>query len=272
MGLLPKCETVSIGRWGRGPRAAGTAYPAGGRGYYEASGRSAPGPRRLRRGSPTFFEESRGKEHQGQAPGPRVLWPLVATRWFLRWLFLIRQRGYFFRYPKTDLGRIFRKKYDEKHFCERKFPNQGTYMGTETAPPPEQCGTTAKTSERQRAGHKKTGVQGALPPALFPPAFSGESRAPARSRAGTHLAGPTLWRARKAHKNTPRLASGGGLSHIVDGTRAAGSGLPLTQTQPVPGPCREPSPLQCSGGCCASTYGAPPQRGCPGSPAGRARR
>ena len=28
-------------------------------------------PRRLRRGSPTFFEESRGKEHQGQAPGPR---------------------------------------------------------------------------------------------------------------------------------------------------------------------------------------------------------
>ena len=82
-------------------------------------------PRRLRRGSPTFFEESRGKEHQGQAPGPRVLWPLVATRWFLRWLFLIRQRGYFFRYPKTDLGRIFRKKYDEKHFLQKKVSKSG---------------------------------------------------------------------------------------------------------------------------------------------------
>ena len=63
-----------------------------------------------------------------------------------------------------------------------------------------------------------------------------------------------------------------GVSYSIDGTRAAGSGLPLTQTRPVPGPCREPSPLQCSGGCCASTYGAPPQRGCLGSPAGRARR
>ena len=36
------------------------------------AGQALPGgfPRRLRRGSPTFFEESRGKEHQGQAPGP----------------------------------------------------------------------------------------------------------------------------------------------------------------------------------------------------------
>ena len=33
-------------------------------------GRSAPGGRRLRRGSPTFFEESRGKEHQGSALDP----------------------------------------------------------------------------------------------------------------------------------------------------------------------------------------------------------
>ena len=32
-------------------------------------------------------------------------------------------------------------------------PNQGTYMGTVIAPLPEQCATTAKTSECQRAGH-----------------------------------------------------------------------------------------------------------------------
>ena len=49
-------------RWGE---RWGTAYPLGGRGFSGASGRSAPGARRLRRGSPTFFEESRGKEHQG---------------------------------------------------------------------------------------------------------------------------------------------------------------------------------------------------------------
>ena len=35
-------------------------------------------------------KESRRKEHQGQAPGPRVLWPLVPTRWFLGSLSLIR--------------------------------------------------------------------------------------------------------------------------------------------------------------------------------------
>ena len=48
----------------------------------------------------------------------------------------------------------------------KSVPNQGTYMGTETAPPPEQCATTAKTSECQRAGHKKGGA-GGHPPRLF---------------------------------------------------------------------------------------------------------
>ena len=45
-------------------------------------------------------------------------------------------------------------------------PNQGTYMGTVTAPLPEQCATTAKTSEWERAGHKKRGA-GGIPPRLF---------------------------------------------------------------------------------------------------------
>ena len=42
----------------------------------------------------------------------------------------------------------------------KSVPNQGTYMGTVTAPPSEQCDTTAKTSEWQRAGHKKRGGGG----------------------------------------------------------------------------------------------------------------
>ncbi len=39
-------------------------------------------------------------------------------------------------------------------------------MGTVIAPRPEQCGTTAKTSECQRAGHKKGGPGGKAPGAL----------------------------------------------------------------------------------------------------------
>ena len=58
-------------------------------------------------------------------------------------------------------------------------PNQGTYMGYEIAPPPEQCGTTAKTSEWKRAGHK-TGGPGGLPPALFLP-ISREKWGPRRA-------------------------------------------------------------------------------------------
>ena len=49
---------------------------------------------------------------------------------------------------------------------EKSAPNQGMYMGTETAPLPGQCATTAKTSEWERAGHKKGGA-GGIPPRLF---------------------------------------------------------------------------------------------------------
>ena len=79
----------------------------------------------------------------------------------------MQSRGYFFRYPKTDLGCIFGEKYAKKHFCERKSPNQGTYMGAVIAHPPEQCATTAKTSECQRAGHKRRGSRGQGPRRSF---------------------------------------------------------------------------------------------------------
>ena len=45
-------------------------------------------------------------------------------------------------------------------------PNQGTQMGTVLAPLPEQCATTAKTSEWDRAGHKKGGPGGKATGAL----------------------------------------------------------------------------------------------------------
>ena len=57
---------------------------------------------------------------------------------------LIRSRGYYYRYPKTDLGRIFEGKYAGKHLCERRFPNQGAYLGPETAQRPFRCAPTLK--------------------------------------------------------------------------------------------------------------------------------
>ena len=54
----------SPGREG-GARIPGSTYPSGGRGCYEASGRSAPLPARPRAGARLSLEESRRKEHQG---------------------------------------------------------------------------------------------------------------------------------------------------------------------------------------------------------------
>ena len=132
--VLTSCQyrkrknSCRVGRWGgSGPAQVRTC---------EVVSRPTPG------GSPAFSGESRRKERRGRRPrGPRVLWPLVATRWVWGSSSLIRSKGYFVRYTKTDLGRIFREKYAGKHFCERKFPNQGTYMGPEIGARPEQCGT-----------------------------------------------------------------------------------------------------------------------------------
>ena len=81
-------------------------------------------------------------------------------------------------------------------------PNQGTQMGTVIAPPPEQCATTAKTSEWERAGHKPGGG-GGPPPRLFASGLSLEKAwIPARSRAGNHVAGANLRQSRRDHLPT----------------------------------------------------------------------
>ena len=68
--------------------------------------------------------------------------------------------------------------------ARKSVPNQGTYMGHEIVQRPEQCGTTAKTSECQRAGHKPGGA-GGIPPRLFASGLSLEKAwIPARDRAG----------------------------------------------------------------------------------------
>ena len=99
----------------------------------------------------------------------------------------MQSRGYFFRYPKTDLGRIFRKKYVGTHFCERKFPNQGTQMGAEIAQRLHQRQPRQKlASGNERLS--KPGVQGRSPGPLSPH-FSGEMGTPA-GQAGQRGAAP----------------------------------------------------------------------------------
>ena len=76
----------------------------------------------------------------------------------------------------------------KKHFYDRKSPNQGTYMGTVIAPPPGQCGTNPKTSERQQAGHKNRGP-GAQPRPSFSP-FLGRNGDPRRAGGATGRCAP----------------------------------------------------------------------------------
>ena len=117
--MVPPCVVVSI------LGVVGCCVPFGWSGLFPALGRSAGGPADSGGGARLSLEESRRKNTRAP-PWTRVLWPLVPTRWFWGLLSLGWQRGYYFRYAKTDLGRIFPGKYTQKAFCERKFPNQGT--------------------------------------------------------------------------------------------------------------------------------------------------
>ncbi len=128
---------------------------------------AAPRGPRLPGGGPHFSREM-GRKRAGAPPlDPGVYGPLAVARSFWGLLSLIQQRGYSLRYAKTDLERIFREKYAQEAFSERKPPNQGTHIGPEIAPPPEQCATTAKTSEWKRAGHKRRGSRGQGPRRSF---------------------------------------------------------------------------------------------------------
>ena len=114
-------------------------------------------------------------------------------------------------------------------------PNQGTQMGTETAPPPEQCATTAKTSEWERAGHKKRGGGGHPPATLCVRAFSRESLdpPPGTGRGTTSqvltCAGPNRTTCRRqprlsASESTLHQNQSGGPAHLSPEGKALGVG------------------------------------------------
>ena len=93
-------------------------------------------------GEPDFLWRKSGERTPGASPWTPYLWPLVPTRWILGLLALMRSRGYFVRYAKTDLGRIFEGKYAGKHFCERKLPTH--CASTPPKPSPRGEGGPAK--------------------------------------------------------------------------------------------------------------------------------
>ena len=110
----------------------------------------------------------------------------------------------------------------------KKRPKSGHVHGHRNSP---STGTLRPTTPKPASGNEramKKGVQGATPPALFPPAFSGESRAPARSRAGTHVAGPTLRRSRRHPLPTAARQS---RSRLPPNQKGRPQGLPFS---PIP--------------------------------------
>ena len=108
-------------------------------------------------------------------------------------------------------------------------------MGTETAPPPEQCGTTAKTSEWERAGHEKRGA-GGLPPRLFPSGLSLEKAwIPRPGPGGEPPRGSNL---RRSQTGPPARGS-----PVLRTLGVGGSEAALGAQRPVAPPARRGSPF-----------------------------
>ena len=101
----------------------GTAYPSGGPGSYEASGRSAPGAPPARRGSP-FLPRNGEKEGRGRCPlDPQFYGPLAAARSFWRLCHIVPVMG-LFRCPSSypDLGTFFHKMLFQHIFYSKMRP------------------------------------------------------------------------------------------------------------------------------------------------------
>ena len=106
----------------RAGERCGTAYPSGGPGSYEASGRSAPLPR-LPGGGPHFSREMGRKRAGGKPPGPPFYGPLAAARSFWRLCHIVPVMG-LFRCPSSypDLGTFFHKMLFQHIFYSKMRP------------------------------------------------------------------------------------------------------------------------------------------------------
>ena len=198
-GFAGRASSAEIGRWScrdrrrlaparwvparsRAGERRGTAYPLGGRGSSEASGRSAPLPR-LPGGGPHFSREM-GRKRAGAPP----LDPRYYGRSFPLADFWDRCFWYDSGAITSDMLRPIWGAFSGKNMLKSIFAKDSPqirarkWLQLKTTTVPLRPATPKRASGNERVINP--GVQGARPPALFPPAFSGESRAPARSRAG----------------------------------------------------------------------------------------
>ena len=86
-----------------------------------------------RRGSP-FLPRNGEKEGRGQAPWTPSFMAARSHSLVLGSLSLVGSRGYFLRYAKTDLGRIFEGKCAEKAFLRKKGSKSGHVDGCHNRP------------------------------------------------------------------------------------------------------------------------------------------
>ena len=107
------------------PARWGTAYPSGGRGFSDASGRSAPGGPPTRRGSP-FLPRNGEKEGRGQAPWtPFFRARSLALARFGGCGALFRSLGYFVPHVRALIWKLsFAKMLSSIFFLEKCVPNR----------------------------------------------------------------------------------------------------------------------------------------------------
>ncbi len=129
--------------------------PFGWLGLLRSLGALRPGGPCLPGGGPHFSREMGERGPRGKPLDPEFYGPLAAARSFLGSLSLIRRRGYFFRYARTDLGRIFRRKICWKEFSRKKVSKSGHVHGPRNSPSTETMwhDRQSRTSE-QRVDYK----------------------------------------------------------------------------------------------------------------------
>ena len=170
----------AIGRWvrpDRGSTAPGVGPGAGVpvvrtlrvAGAFPVPRGAAPRGPACPAGSP-FLPRNGEKEGRGQAPWTPSFMAARSHSLVLGSLSLVGSRGYFLRYAKTDLGRIFEGKYAEKAFLRKKGSKSGHVDGCHNRP------TTATPKAFPSGGRLWAGEAGSDEGATDWPNGAGEGR------------------------------------------------------------------------------------------------
>ena len=165
--MVPPCVVVSI------LGVVGCCVPFGWAAPKPPLGRSAPGgPADSGGGARLSLEESRRKEHQGQAPGPRFLWPACCRSLvFGVCATLSRWRGYYGTHVRALIWRLsFIKCFFSIFFPENAF-QIGLRIPEEIAPRTDEGQQPPKRASGNERALKQGGGRGASPRDSLRPGF-----------------------------------------------------------------------------------------------------